>query len=143
MALVEKTDLEATREALERWLGRKLGDRAHVTVSALSTPTASGFSNETLFFDVSWDDLGTTRRQSMVARLQAGGPGLYPVYDITVQDRIMAALGKSTSVPVPAMLWLEEDPSILGAPFFVMTQLLPVRWRLSVHCWRPCPGGFR
>jgi aminoglycoside phosphotransferase (APT) family kinase protein len=121
MALVEKTDLEAAREALEGWLRRKLGDRAHVAVSALSTPTASGFSNETLFFDVSSDDLGTTRRQSMVARLQADGPGLYPVSDITVQYRIMAALGESTSVPVPAMLWLEEDPSILGAPFFVMT----------------------
>jgi aminoglycoside phosphotransferase (APT) family kinase protein len=121
MALVEKTDLEAAREALERWLRRKLRDRADVAVSALSAPTASGFSNETLFFDVSWDDLGTTRRQSMVARLQAAGPGLYPVYDITVQYRVMAALGESTSVPVPAMLWLEADLSILGAPFFVMS----------------------
>lgn len=121
MALVGKTDLEAARDALERWLRRKLRDRADVAVSALSAPTASGFSNETLTFDVSWDDLGTTRRESMVARLQGNGPGLYPSYDITLQYRVMAALGESTSIPVPAMLWLEEDPCVLGAPFFVMT----------------------
>jgi aminoglycoside phosphotransferase (APT) family kinase protein len=121
MALVEKSDLEAARETLERWLRRKLWDRARVAVSALSAPSASGFSNETLFFEVSWDDLGTTRREPMVARLQADGAGLYPTYDITAQYRVMAALGESTSIPVPGMLWLEEDPSILGAPFFAMT----------------------
>lgn len=121
MALVEKTDFDAARDALEGWLRRKLPDRAQVSVSALSAPAASGFSNATLFFEISWDDRGRSRRESMVARLQTDGPGLYPTYDITAQYRVMAVLGESTGVPVPPMLWLEDDPSILGAPFFVMT----------------------
>jgi aminoglycoside phosphotransferase (APT) family kinase protein len=41
-------------------------------------------------------------------------------HDVTREARILAALAK-TAVPVPAVLGVEADPSVTGAPFFVMT----------------------
>jgi aminoglycoside phosphotransferase (APT) family kinase protein len=120
MALVDKTDLERAREALRTWLGTKLEDRKDLAVSALRAPSASGFSNETLFFEATWREGGEPRHRAMVARLQTDGPGLYPVYDIGVQYGVMEALGAHSAVPVPKMFWKEDDPSVLGAPFFVM-----------------------
>jgi aminoglycoside phosphotransferase (APT) family kinase protein len=94
-----------------------------VEVSNLRAPAASGFSNETLFFDASWQDSTGPRQLSMVARLQPDGPGLYPVYDIGLQYDVMRALAEHTAVAVPTVLWREDDPSVLGAPFFVMETL--------------------
>jgi len=36
--------------------------------------------------------------------------------------RVMRALEK-TDVPVPRVLWLEEDESVLGTPFYLMERL--------------------
>lgn len=123
MALINTTDLTKARDALTQWLGGKLDGAEGVAVSALDVPTASGFSNETVFFDASWSVEGAAESRRMVARLQTEGPGLYPVYDITLQFRVMQALEQHSDVAVPKMLWIEQDASILGAPFFVMERL--------------------
>jgi aminoglycoside phosphotransferase (APT) family kinase protein len=122
MALVSTTDLEASRVALQAWLGERRPEAEGLVVSDLDVPTASGFSNETIFFDVAWRDGEGEHAERLVARLQTDGPGLYPVYDIGLQHGVMRAL-QGSGVAVPKMLWLEEDASILGAPFFVMERL--------------------
>jgi aminoglycoside phosphotransferase (APT) family kinase protein len=123
MALVSRTNLRGAEAALTDWLSTKLSRAEDLQVSGLDVPAASGFSNETVFFDASWRDEGSVRRQRMVARLQADAPGLYPEYDIAVQFGVMRALGRGSDVAVPRVLWIEHDPSVLGVPFFVMERL--------------------
>jgi aminoglycoside phosphotransferase (APT) family kinase protein len=58
-----------------------------------------------------------------VARVQPIGFQAFPSYDLGLQFRTMALLGP-TDVPVPEMLWFEEDDtSIFGAPFYIMGQV--------------------
>jgi len=49
--------------------------------------------------------------------------GTFPEYDLGLQFRIMQILKKKTDVPVAEMLWLENDPSVIGVPFFLMKKL--------------------
>ena len=60
-------DLAATREALSAWLERTLQGASDLSVSALSAPGATGFSNETLFFDLGYAR-GEARRWARAIR---------------------------------------------------------------------------
>jgi len=51
-------DLAATRAALAAWLAKALPDARDVEVGQLSAPGATGFSNETLFFDLAYTAAG-------------------------------------------------------------------------------------
>ncbi|MFC4127734.1 phosphotransferase family protein [Nocardia rhizosphaerae] len=50
------------------------------------------------------------------------GHVLATAHDMTREYRVMAAL-RQTSVPVPAMYALCEDPEVLGVPFYVMERV--------------------
>ncbi|HEY7106315.1 MAG TPA: phosphotransferase family protein, partial [Acidimicrobiia bacterium] len=85
-------------------------------------PVTNGMSTETLMFDAVWDEDGTERTEPLVARV-APDPANVPVfrqYDLEGQFEIMRQVALHTSVPVPRVHWLERDPGVLGAPFFVM-----------------------
>ena len=89
-------------------------------MSPLVSPTSSGFSNETLLFDLAWSEGGHAKSEKLVVRIQPIGYQVFPEYDLGLQFRTMQLLA-TTDVPVPRMLWLEpEDKSIFGAPFYVM-----------------------
>lgn len=115
-------DFEETRRALEGWLARRRPDADAVRVSDLDIPATNGMSSETLLFDVGWTEAGAERLEPMVARV-APDPGNVPVfrtYDLEGQFEVMRQVALHTSVPVPRVHWLERDPRVLGAPFFVM-----------------------
>jgi aminoglycoside phosphotransferase (APT) family kinase protein len=113
-------DLAAARAGLERWLRAKLPGARELELSELSAPQASGFSNETLLFDLAWTEGGRHRKESLVVRIQPTGYQVFPEYDMRMQFdcmRLLAAQG----VPVPKTWWLElDDTSVVGAPFYVM-----------------------
>src|SRR5436190_15502325 len=115
-------DLEATRRALEDWLATRRPDAEHVRIAALDIPATNGMSTETLLFDAVWTEEGRDRVEPLVARV-APDPVNVPVfraYDLEGQFEIMRKVAMHTSVPVPRVHWLERDPAVLGAPFFVM-----------------------
>lgn len=115
-------DFEQTRERLAQWLrGRLPGARA-LTVSTLSGPAATGFSNDTLLFDVTYERDGRHETRALVCRVEPTGFGIFERYDVGIQYRVMDAL-RATDVPVPAMFGMERDPALLGAPFFVMARV--------------------
>jgi aminoglycoside phosphotransferase (APT) family kinase protein len=58
----------------------------------------------------------------LVLRKKPTGPILKGAHAIEREYRVLRAL-ESTGVPVPRTLWLEEDPAILGTPFYVMERL--------------------
>lgn len=94
-----------------------------VTIHDLVPPQSTGFSNDTLLFEASWDEAGQSRREGMVARIRPTGYAVFPTYDLAQQYRVMEILGAKTAVPVPKVFWLEEDESFLGAPFYVMQRI--------------------
>jgi len=116
-------DLEDTREKLTGWLGTKLPNATEIEVSNLAAPSSSGFSNETLLFDLSWKEGGQIREEALVVRIQPTGFQIFPAYDLGLQFKTMKLLA-ATDVPVPKMVWLEEqNRDLFDASFYVMGQV--------------------
>jgi len=89
------------------------------------TPVHGGQSNPTYFVDI-----GAER---FVLRKKPDGPILKGAHAVEREFRVMKAL-KATDVPVPNVLWLEEDTAILGTPFYVMER---VEGRVFSDCTLP------
>ena len=117
----EDSDQEAIRVRLTEWLKSKLPSADHLTLSSLTKP-GLGFSNETLLGELSWQEGDHGRQESLVFRLEPRQFRVFPEYDLAKQVRVMQGL-RETPVPVPDVLWLEEDPSVLGCPFYVMRKI--------------------
>jgi len=116
-------DLEVDGRKLERWLRGKLPEGTQLRMSPLVSPQSSGFSNETLLCEADWLEGGQRRHEPLVVRIQPTGYQIFPEYDLGLQFRTMQRL-EPTEVPVPKVLWLEEeDTSVFGAPFYVMRKV--------------------
>jgi aminoglycoside phosphotransferase (APT) family kinase protein len=116
-------DLERDRERLCAWLAPRLPEASGIALHDLRAPEASGFSNDTLLAELEVRQGGSARRERIVVRIQPTGYQVFPDYDLGLQFRTMERLAR-TDVPVPRVLWLEEeDRSVLGAPFYVMAHV--------------------
>jgi aminoglycoside phosphotransferase (APT) family kinase protein len=115
-------DAEQTRRALSSWLATALAADGDVRLSEFRGPGTTGFSNETLIVDATWTAAGVQQEGSFVVRVAPTGYSLFPDAAFDTQYRVLRAL-QSTSIPVPNVRWYETDPSVLGAPFFVMDEV--------------------
>jgi len=123
MPTMWRRDLEADGKKFEGWLCGRLPGASGLRMSPLVAPQSSGFSNETLLFDLVWTEGGKEKSEKLVVRIQPTGYQVFPEYDLGLQFRTMQLLS-ATDVPVPRMLWLEEDDTgVFGAPFYVMAQV--------------------
>jgi aminoglycoside phosphotransferase (APT) family kinase protein len=123
MPTMWQRDLDADRAQLTAWLARRLPDATEVRVTDLVAPQSSGFSNDTLLFDLEYTHGGRAVREPLVVRIEPTGFQVFPEYDLSLQFRTMQRLAK-TSIPVPTMRWIEtEDRGILGGAFYVMGQV--------------------
>jgi aminoglycoside phosphotransferase (APT) family kinase protein len=112
-------DPEELARRLTVWLDTRLPGAKAVGVGV---PESNGMSSETLLFDIEHPE---PPLRACALRL-AADPAAYtvfPVYDMRAQYRTMRLVAEHTDVPVPRVLWLEEDPGPLGAPFFVMERV--------------------
>lgn len=112
-------DLEAAADALGRWLTGRLGT-SEVVAKSLSYPQGAGTSNETILFEAQW----TGGETELVVRV-APAPN-YQMYlepEFRLQYEILDHLGRKGSVRVPEVLWFEDDPAVLGRPFFIMRRM--------------------
>ncbi|GAA4036391.1 phosphotransferase family protein [Streptomyces shaanxiensis] len=112
-------DPEELTRRLTAWLGTRLPGAQAVGVTV---PESNGLSSETLLFDIEHPE---PPARACALRL-AADPAAYtvfPVYDMPRQYRTMRVVAEHTDLPVPKVLWLEEDPGPLGAPFFVMERV--------------------
>lgn len=123
MPVPSNRDYELLRSRLTAWLAPHLG--ATPTLSAIGVPETSGFSSETLLFDATWPLDGRTRTVRYVVRMApaATDDPVFPSYDLALQHRCLRLVRAATDVPVPPAPWLEEDPDVLGSPFFVMERV--------------------
>jgi aminoglycoside phosphotransferase (APT) family kinase protein len=112
-------DREDLARRLTAWLGTRLPGAKAVRVTV---PESNGLSSETLLFEL---DHPEPPVRACALRL-AADPAAYtvfPVYDMARQYRTMRLVAEHSDLPVPRVLWLEEDPGPLGAPFFVMERV--------------------
>ena len=119
----ENAEFEAR---LLAWLAERMPEAADLRISGLRKPGA-GMSSDTHLFTVHSRD-GSL---DMVLRCAPRAEGPFPEYDLAMQFGIMRQLGEHTDVPVPEVLWQEEDPAWLGVPFLTMKAVAgepPLDW---------------
>ncbi len=113
-------DHNLATQQLTRWFGKKMLRERDIKVVDLEVPGATGFSSDTLMFNLKWKEDGKNNCKKLVARLKPTGDcNVFPSYDISLQFNVMRILSQ-TDVPVPRMLFFEEDTSVLGVEFYVM-----------------------
>lgn len=117
-------DTELTRKTLTAWFAARMPDASDVAITELEIPEGNGMSNVTVLFNLSYSKGGARQDRDCVGRFEpeGGGPA-FPEYDLGMQYRVMDTLGRETSVPVPALLGLEEDRSVIGVPFYIMERV--------------------
>jgi aminoglycoside phosphotransferase (APT) family kinase protein len=118
MALDNK-DPQEIKDDLRRWLAAQLPEATGVGIDELDVPGASGMSNLTVLFTASWSADGVPVSEQFVARVAPEGPAVFKDYDLGKEAAVMNALA-GVGQAVPVVRWVEEDASILGAPFLVM-----------------------
>ncbi len=108
-----------TLEALRSWLaGVGLGAELDLQSLAVRLESTNGFSAEN--FNLDWRDRAG-RRGRWAVRVGATGYRVYPQDTLLQQAAILHALDGADGIPVPRVLAVEPDPTVLGAPFFVMS----------------------
>lgn len=115
------TDRALPLDALGAWLAPRLG-AAQVDVTTDGAPS-SGFSAETVLLTARTSG-GDAHR--LVLRRETPDPAVYPAQvpgldvEVEIQYRAMAAMTRASDIPLAPLVGYEADPTVLGAPFFVM-----------------------
>lgn len=123
MPMPAPRDPVQTSQALAAWLARQMPVAREIAIEGLQPPQSTGFSNDTWLFDAAWRTDAGPQRRGLVARLEPSGYTVFPEYDLPAQARILAILRAEGSLPVPEVLWTEDDPAVLGVPFYVMQRI--------------------
>jgi aminoglycoside phosphotransferase (APT) family kinase protein len=77
-------------------------------------PMTTGFSNDTYLIEGA----------NLILRLPPAAGAMLDGHDVLAQARIYRALSLADGAPpVPAIIHIEDDPAVLGAPFFVMQRI--------------------
>ena len=119
----DERDLDETAAKLIEWLAPKLAvPPADIKIEDLDAPLGTGFSSDTLLFDLVYTKDGQEHREGLVARLEPEEYIVFPTYDVAFQVRIQQMLA-DTDVPVPHIRWFEPDKSVLGVPFYLMDRI--------------------
>ncbi len=115
-------DLTGKQTELVAWIQKQMPHATDVSISEMEKP-GMGLSSETYLLHLHWKEGGVPKTTGAVLRAAPQSRGIFPEYDLGLQFRIMQILQANTDVPVAEMLWLEEDPAVLGVPFFLMKRL--------------------
>ncbi len=112
-------DLDAAARALAPWLSGRLR-AADVEIRNLVYPLGAGVSNETILFEART----AGRVDDLVLRI-APAPEHQMFLDprFRLQYDILAVLRRLGTVRVPEVLWFENDPAVLGRPFYLMRRM--------------------
>ena len=116
-------DLAALASTLAQWLAARMPEARDIRVDNLSYPLGAGMSHETILFDASWHEGAAARGQGMVVRIKPMRDTVYPDDLFVPQYRLIQLMHEQGQVRVAKPLRFEEDPAILGAPFFVMEKV--------------------
>ncbi|MET0271126.1 MAG: phosphotransferase family protein [Sphingomonas sp.] len=116
-------DLDALSRDLAAWLGAKLPDARDLRLTDVTYPRGAGQSHETILFDAHWRQAGEARSHGYVVRIKPTGYTMFPDNLFDEQYALMRALHAHGAVRVAEPYWIEHDPAVLGAPFFLMEKM--------------------
>jgi len=102
------------------WLGGRLGAPGAVPVSFAGTPSGGGWSNETIFLDVT--EGGAVPVQRLVMKMAPAGLSMFRVYDLSREHRCLTALAGGWP-PVPGVVGEDWSGTVVGRPFYVMERV--------------------
>jgi aminoglycoside phosphotransferase (APT) family kinase protein len=136
--MTEAVTLDQLRAPLVAWLATRLAV-PEVRVTALARPSG-GQSNDTIVFDAEWTERGLARCDTFVLRRGQTSHHIFGAPDVLREFQVIDGLASSW-VPVPRARWAEPDPSVIGAPFFVMDAVagnVPLaKPSIHSHGWLP------
>jgi aminoglycoside phosphotransferase (APT) family kinase protein len=111
--------MASLEQALAEYIKLKIRGAAQVRVDQLEQ-ISGGASRQTYRFRLVYNDNGQEHERRLILRRD-------PAASLIDTDRrIEFAAYRSffgTDVPVPEVLWLEDDPSHLGSPFFISVEM--------------------
>jgi aminoglycoside phosphotransferase (APT) family kinase protein len=119
----EVRDLDQLSGILVTWLSGVMPNAGDLQVTNLSYPLGAGMSHETILFEASWHQDGRNEQRGMVVRIKPSRHLVYQDDMFSEQYRLVQLMQDIGLVRVAQTLWFEADPSILGAPFFVMEKV--------------------
>ena len=125
----EVRDLAPLAKQLAAWMSGKMPEASDIRVENLTYPSGAGQSHETILFDASWTEGRRRVEQGCVVRIKPSRHTVFPDTLFEQQQQVMQLLHAGGRVRVAKIFWSETDPSVLGAPFFVMEKL---RGRVAV-----------
>ncbi|KJS04998.1 MAG: hypothetical protein VR73_13645 [Gammaproteobacteria bacterium BRH_c0] len=108
-------------QPLAAWLETRTPGATNVQLHDAVEPS-QGFSSKTVIFRATWNEGGQPREQRLVVRVQKD-TDCPMLADVFTQYHVMKAIAENSDVAVPPILAAETDPSILGAPFFLMERV--------------------
>jgi aminoglycoside phosphotransferase (APT) family kinase protein len=109
-------DRTALRSALEGWAGRNMPSGG-VRITDVAR-AEGGRSSETWLVDALIGPAAVAAR--WVLRVEPRGHQIYENPSVERQFRMIRALSEQGGLPAPAAIAFEPDPTLLGAPFFLM-----------------------
>jgi aminoglycoside phosphotransferase (APT) family kinase protein len=113
--------LRTVQERIAGYLESKLPGARNLALSDF-VHTAGGWSHEIYVFYANWNEDERAMRQGFCLRKDPGTGLLRELSNLREQFRVIKAL-EATPAPTPKAYWYEEDPSLLGGPFFVMEKV--------------------
>ena len=113
--------LPTVQEKIAAYLQSKLPTARNLGLSDF-VHSAGGWSHEIYVFYANWNENGRAMRQGFCLRKDPGISLLRELSNLRDQFRVIKAL-ETTPAPTPKAYWYEEDPSLLGGPFFVMEKV--------------------
>ena len=120
----ETRDLDVLSGELAGWLARQMPGASDIRVDNLDYPRGAGMSHETILFDMHWTEGGQQHSQGLVVRIKPESFTVFPDDLFDEQYQLMKVLHEGNYVRVAKVLWIEQDASILGKPFFVMEKMI-------------------
>ncbi|MET0179387.1 MAG: phosphotransferase family protein [Novosphingobium sp.] len=118
----ETRDLDGLQRGLAAWVATRLPEARDLRVVNAAYPRGAGQSHETILFDLEWTEGGSARSLGCVLRIKPRSFTVFPDDLFEQQYRVMQAV--EGYVRVARVLWVEDDPSWFGAPFFVMEKIV-------------------
>ncbi|MBI3302643.1 MAG: phosphotransferase family protein [Deltaproteobacteria bacterium] len=112
---------QSVQEKIRAYLQGKLPATRNLTLSDF-VQTAGGWSHEIHVFYANWQEDGRDVKRGFCLRKDPGVGLLRELSSLKEQYRVLQAL-EPTAAPTPKVYWYEEDPALLGGPFFIMEKV--------------------
>lgn len=115
-------DTKALIATLEAWMAEKL-PATELSITDVKGRSGAGFSAETFYISVSCKRDGKPFTADYAVRCQNQESDLFVGASIELPYRVMKTVGQVSDIPVPGVVGLEMDDSLIGQPFLVMEKM--------------------